>query len=353
MKKFAPHIKDEMTPIERMKAMDEGKQYDRIPCVPLLGEPSTRLIGTTISEYWHSAKLLVEAEAAAFSRFGHDSVGVGPSAYGVAEAMGAHVVYPDDNIPYISSPLITDYSMLDGMEPLNPHSSERMITFLHALEILKEVSSDVVGAGFSIAGPFTIASYLRGVDNILKDVYKNPEELHKLMQLVTESCNNCIAAASVFDIGVGFADPLASGTVIGPNIFKEFVKPYIEQMIETAYKKTGNKPSIHMCGNTYSIWKYLAEFDISSLSIDNMVDIGRAKDEVGNKVCIMGNIDPTGIFMMGNKESIFSAVKECIKKAGDSPKGLILSSGCQIPVNAPMENVDYFMEAARTVGKKL
>jgi len=352
MKKIVPHIKDRMTPKERMAAMNTGKDYDRVPCIPLLGEPSTRLIGATISEYWHSPQLMVEAEITAFQRFGHDSLGLGPDAYGIAEAMGANVVFPKDNIPYIRDPFITDYSMLSSLEPLNPYKDGRIPLFIQACEILQETASDVVGVGCNVAGPFTIAAYLRGIKNILKDVYKNPEQVHQLLQLVTESCKNCIDALSVYGIGISMADPLASGTVIGPKVFSEFVSPYFRQIIKKAIEKTSKKPSLHLCGNTYKAWQEIASFDISSFSLDNVVDIGLAKEEIGHKVCLMGNVDPSQVIMLGSKGDIFKAVTECINKAGDNPKGFILSSGCQIPIKTPMENIDYFMDAARVLGKK-
>ncbi len=349
MKKLVPHLKDEMTPKERIAAMDAGNDLDRIPCIPLLGEPSTRLIGTTVSQYWHSPQLMVEAEIAAFNRFGHDSLGLGPDAYGIAEAMGANVIFPEDNIPFVKDVFITDYSMLASLEPLNPYKDGRIPLFLQACEMLREAAGDIIGIGCSVAGPFTIAAYLRGVENILKDVHKNPEQVHRLLYLVTESCKNCIDALSVYDIGISMADPLASGTVIGPNIFKEFVSPYFREIIKTAIEKTGKKPSLHLCGNTYKIWQEIASLNISLFSLDNVVDIGRARDEIGDKVRLMGNVDPSNVIMRGNKTTILAAAAECIKKAGDNPKGFILSSGCQIPIKTPMHNIDYFMEAARTL----
>lgn len=352
MKKLVPHVKDEMTPIERMTAMVEGKDYDRVPCIPLLGEPSTRLIGATVSEYWHSPKLMVEAEIAAFERFGHDGLGLGPDAYAIAEAMGADIIFPEDNVPHNGKPFIEDYSILSSLDSLNPYKDGRIPLFLQACEMLTEVASDIVGVGCSVAGPFTIAAYLRGIDNILKDLHKNPEELHQLLQLVTESCKNCIDALSVYDIGISMADPLASGTVIGPKMFKKFVKPYICQIIDCAIEKTGRKPSFHFCGNTYKLWDEVAKLDISTFSIDNVVDIGLARRQIGDKVCLMGNISPTEVIMRGNKETIFQAVAECINKAADNPKGFVLSTGCQIPIVSPMENVDYLMEATRVLGKK-
>lgn len=36
--KIKKHKEDEMTPAERKRAIEEGKDYDRIPCIPFMGE---------------------------------------------------------------------------------------------------------------------------------------------------------------------------------------------------------------------------------------------------------------------------------------------------------------------------
>lgn len=352
MKKILPHPKDKMTPLERSNAIRYGLDYDRIPCSPGVGEISARLIGSTISEYLHSPKLMVEGEIATFERFGHDGLSIGPNSYGIAEAMGANVSFPTNSIPYIEKPFITDYSMLNYIDPVNPYKDGPVPLFLEACESLKKAANDVVSVGCSIGGPLTIASYLRGTEDLLKDMFKDPENLHKLLRLVTESCKNCIDALSVYDISIAMADPVSSGTVISSKNFIEFVKPYLCEIIETAIEKTGKKPSFHLCGNSYRLWNEIASFDISVFSIDNIMDLDLAKKEIGDKICLMGNVDPVEVMMMGNKDSIFNSVNNCIEKAGDNPKGFILGPGCGLPLNTPLENIDYFMQAARIFGKK-
>ena len=40
-----------------------------------------------------------------------------------------------------------------------------------------------------------------------------------------------------------------------------------------------------------------------------------------------------------------------MRKAFDNPRGFILSTGCDLPIDTPKENVLALMEAARTYGK--
>lgn len=351
MKKIIPHHQDEMTPIQREKAIEQGRAYDRIPVSTFAGEVSIRLTGCTMADYWHSKELMVETEIESFNRFGHDGLGLGPNSIGIAEAMGAHVRFPDYSNPYIEKPFIDDYSMLDSIEPLNPYKDSRIPMFLDACEMLKEAAGDVVGVGCSIGGPLTIAAYLRGVESTLKDMHKNPEQLHKLMKLVTKSTKNCIDALSIYDVGFSIADPVASGTLISAKMFREFVKPYLKDITEYAVERAGKKPSFHLCGNSYKIWDDIASLKFSVFSIDNVMDLELAKREIGDKIAIMGNVDPVDVILRGDKEKIFDAVEKCINQGKNTPKGYYLSPGCSLSLKTPIENIDYFMDAARIFGK--
>lgn len=44
-------------------------------------------------------------------------------------------------------------------------------------------------------------------------------------------------------------------------------------------------------------------------------------------------------------------LENVLKKGHDSKKGYILSTGCQIPMHTPIENIEMFMEAGKTYGK--
>ena len=88
------------------------------------------------------------------------------------------------------------------------------------------------------------------------------------------------------------ADPVANPALIGPKMYEKFVFPYTKELTDYAYEKTGHKVSLHMCGDTRSIWKYLGQYQLNELSLDNIIDIKQAADEIGSEVPIAGNVDP-------------------------------------------------------------
>ena len=77
--KAKKHIGDQMTPLERQEAIEKGQSYDRIPCVPFIGNMRCLLLGINTDEYENSARYMAEGEIAAFNRFGFDRLSIGPN----------------------------------------------------------------------------------------------------------------------------------------------------------------------------------------------------------------------------------------------------------------------------------
>ena len=207
---------------------------------------------------------------------------------------------------------------------------------------------DIVPIEMSIGGPFTIASNLRGVERLLRDCRKCPENIHRLMRLITDSEKSCIELAADFGFGIAMADPVANPSLIGPKMYENFVYPYTKELTDFTLEKTGKKVSLHMCGKTDSIWKYFKEYELNEVSLDNIVDLEKAAKELGEFVPIAGNVDPVEVIMNGTEEDIVRAVHSCISAGMKAKKGYVLATGCDVPEKTAPEQIDIFMKAART-----
>lgn len=348
-----PHPLDEMTPLERAQAIAEGRPFDRLPIVPFLGEIAARLIGSdSIRTYELSPRLVAEGEIAAFNRYGLDGIGAGPNSMGLAAALGADVIYPEQGIPYVASASVTNEAAAKALEPVNPRTNPQIRAAKEALEILTEAAFGITGVGSSLGGPFTVCAFLLGTDQLLKSCVRNPELVHHMMRVVTDSIKNCVDELAPLGVGFGFADPVASGSLISPKMYEKFVFDYMQELCTYILKKTGAKPSLHMCGNTVKIWKYIRRLDICSLSIDNLVDLSLAKEELGHQFAIVGNVPPVDVILLGSRDDIFASVKDCVEKGKDAEKGYTIAPGCNIPLGTGLRNIDWFMEASRMYGKQ-
>ncbi len=340
-----------MTPKERIVAFSKGEEIDRIICVPDMGVTMAPFIGVTARDYYHSAQLMADLEIALFKRLRHDGVSISTSLRGVAEAMGSKVGYPEYGISYLIEPAINSIDEIESLKIVDPLKDGNLPTLLEAIKLTRDALMDEVDVGAAMSGPFSVAASVVGTENLLKWMIKYPKKVHTLMDIVAESNNRYIEEVAKLGVSIGFADPVSSTSLISPKQFREFSLPALRKNINKIKEKTGGAPGIHICGKSKELWEDVVNAGISNFSIDNAEDLEEAKNIMGDRVVITGNVPPVDIVYRGNKEAIFKSVKECIKKGHDSKKGYILSTGCQIPMHTPIENIEMFMEAGKTYGK--
>lgn len=343
--------KDEMTSLERMAAFASGKPIDRIPCVPMMGETMTKGLGIKATDYYHDPKLMAEVEVRCYEMFHHDGVGIGPGLHGISEAMGTKLAFQEHSLPYVSDPLLKDYADFNHLTPVDPYKDGRLPLILEAINIIKEKIGDQVGVGSFIGGPFTIAASLRGTENLLKDMIKNPEMAHQLLKIATESAFSYIDAVSDLGVVPGIAEPTASCTVMSRKKYQEFVTPYLKMTVDKIVARSGQPPLLHICGQTDKIWEDMVDSGAGVISLDNIVDMEAAKKSIGHRACLMGNIKPVETMKLGKKQDIIREAQDCMRTLYDNPRGYILATGCQLPLDTPFENIEYLMDAARTFGR--
>ncbi|ODM27691.1 uroporphyrinogen decarboxylase [Clostridium sp. Bc-iso-3] len=342
-------IKDQMTPIERMAAYNKGQQIDRLPCVPIVGNTAARVINARISELRGNGKLIAKAHVAAYKLFGYDVIRVFTDLYVQAEAMGAKIHYPYDQTAYLEVPAIDDISEIDSLEPADPYKDGNLPHHIEAMKIVaEEVGNEVTVTG-PVTCPFTNASFLIGAENLVRLTLKDPDKVHKLCEISLET--NLRYAKAIIDAGCtpSLTDAMSSNTVISPKQFKEFSYPYLKRLIDYIHSR-GKSVTLHICGKTNKIWELMAEAGADCISIDNDANLLEAKQKVGHKVRLMGNIKPSETMLQGTVSDVKKAVFECIRQAYDSPKGYIVASGCSLPTETPFRNIHAMMDAVREIG---
>lgn len=74
--------------------------------------------------------------------FGIGCMSIGPRLKGIAEALGASMKYPKNNMYLIEEPLIADYKMLENMQVINPYTDGKMPIMLKMMEQLQKQFGD-------------------------------------------------------------------------------------------------------------------------------------------------------------------------------------------------------------------
>lgn len=346
------HKDDEMTPKERMEAYVTGKPMDRCPVLLFTGTVSAKFAGMTQRQRRMSSQNMADAQISTYKKLGHDTISISYGLHGMGFAIGSKYNDPEDAIPAVIEHVLKDINSLGDLdyEKALPNNDERLIKAFNACEIIQDEIGDECNVGFGLTGPFTSAASIYKIDDLLRGIKKNPQKLHNLLRKCTNIIKEIAKEANKRGLGLSIADPVASGTILRPEHYNEFVYPYTKEIVECIHGM--NKAvSYHVCGQTSNILENMIDTGVDIMSLDNVVDIKYAKSVIGSKVCIAGNVDPVEIIMLGSKDQIENAVKQNYKDMYDSPKGYLLASGCDIPSGVPLENLDIFMAAARRFGK--
>ncbi len=78
--------------------------------------------------------------------------------------------------------------------------------------------------------------------------------------------------------------------------------------------------------------------------LDGSTDMRRARGILGDHLAMMGDV-PSTILAYGTDNQVYDYVTKLIDDCG-SKTGLIISSGCDCPMNAKPENVNAMIQAA-------
>jgi uroporphyrinogen decarboxylase len=342
-------MNDQMTSVERLKAYAKSEGIDRLPCVPIVGNTAARVIGEKVSSLRRDGKLLAQAHVESQKLFGYDNIRIFTDLYVLAEAMGSTVQVPEDETAFHEAPAIENIADIGKLHPVDPWQDEPLPVFLEAMKIAADQAGDRVPVTGALTGPFTNASFLIGTERLARLMLRDPDLVHQLCEISLQSAIEYARAIIGAGCAPSLTDPVASGTVISKKCFETFALPYLKRLISFIHDQ-GKSVTLHICGNTRKIWDLMADSGADCLSIDNEVSLLEAKHVVGDRVRLMGNVRPTEVMYLGTPEVVKAATLNCVRDAGDSPKGLVVASGCSLPTETPFENIHAMMNAVREAG---
>ena len=342
--------KDELTSIERDALYSAGKDVDRMPCCLDTGETMAPLIGISLDEYYHSSDRMLELELYLYENFHSDGAGVSMTLRGMAEAMGSEIRYSDNSIAVLEKPALDSLDDVDKLKLVDIEKDGRLPIIIDGWKKVKKALGDKVPVSGTVTGPFTIASMLIGTEKLLIGTIKQPEKVHQMMEIIAENNNRIIQRMIDLEIGIGFADPVSSSSLLRRKQYQEFSLPYFQKNVDFIHSQ-GRNCGLHICGGSKALWEDLNKTGIGLFGLDNCEDMAEAKEILGPHMMIQGNVPPVEVMLKGTPKDVLLSAKECIAKAWDSPNRMVLTSGCQMPLGTPKENMMALMDAARIFGQ--
>lgn len=123
--------------------------------------------------------------------------------------------------------------------------------------------------------------------------------------------------------------------------------PYARQFTSACRIFGQSDIAVHICGNTKKILRDVSDCGYQTMSLDNKVDLFYAKQIIGERLHLLGNVEPVDVMRFGTYEEVQKAVESCYRKAWDNPCGFTIAPGCDLPWGTPPENIDAYMKTAR------
>ena len=281
----------------------------------------------------------------------------GPEKYGYDWAL----VFPDDLIEWEPFGLkVTDKEDLPAavlkylpatVETLKniafPSFTEgRMPLHLEAIRQVKEKLGDSTAVAGRIGAPFSTLGLLFGIEPLMFSLYDKPEFIKEGMTkfsdfIIKWGQAQREAGADVLWVG----DCLAGSAFVSPEIFAEFALPFADNVIKEL-KKTGVFLIYHACETSLPHIKLEAQLSADAINLGTGIEIREVKEQIRQKKCLMGNLDPINLVRDSAPEQIRAATAQMMEK-NKTDDGYIFSTSEGITDDTAEENVIAMMETAK------
>jgi uroporphyrinogen decarboxylase len=271
----------------------------------------------------------------------------------IPDAMGLGLYFADGEGPKFERPLREEWEIRDLTVP-DPGVHLRYVMDAVS-QIRKALDNQVPLIGFS-GSPFTLACYMvegcGGTDfrQVKTMLYRRPDLLHHVLGInaraVTAYLNAQIEsgaqAVMIFDTW---------GGTLSHSAYQEFSLRYISQILAgLKHEHAGaHVPSIVFTKGGGLWLESIADSGCDAIGLDWTVDIAEARQRVGHKVALQGNLDPAVLF--SGPETIAAEVEKILAGYGAGP-GHVFNLGHGISQFTAPENALSLVEAVHGISRK-
>jgi uroporphyrinogen decarboxylase len=340
---------------ERVLLAIDHKPTDVVPVGPFMFDLAAVHCGINVGEFCTSPGAMADAQLALYETLGQDIIFIGSDNYYIAEGFGCTTAIPGDEISHMESPAVASIANVYGLEVPNPLTDGRMPVMIEATRLVKQALGDSVAIRTPGTGPFALASYFVGTQEFLIEVgyahrnnpSANQTALHHALNLAADAL--IAFGKACFDAGADIlhcGDSLSSCDMISPEQYETWAFPYQKKVIQ-AWKAYGAKTLLHICGDATQVLPLYASTGADIVELDSKVDLAYAKQIIGDKTCILGNVDTVTTLLQGTPTKVRHDSEQCIAAASFGG-GYILGSGCMMPRHTPIENIQAMIETARS-----
>ncbi|PLY43534.1 uroporphyrinogen decarboxylase [Janthinobacterium sp. ROICE36] len=274
----------------------------------------------------------------------------------VPDAMGLGLYFADGEGPKFERPLRTEQDVkalqVPDLESLD-------YVFKAVTQIRTELNGRVPLIGFS-GSPWTLACYMvegggsKEFHTIKKMLYNRPDLMHHILAINATSVAQYLNAQ--IDAGAQAVMIFDSwGGALADGAYQEFSLAYMQQvMAQLKRDKDGVKiPAIVFTKGGGQWIEQIADIGADAVGLDWTVNLTRARQLVGHKVGLQGNLDPAILF--ASPEQIRAEVAKVLHAFGapSAGTGHVFNLGHGISQFTPPESVEAMVEAVHSLSRAM
>lgn len=264
----------------------------------------------------------------------------------IPDAMGLGLYFSEGEGPRFERPLRTK---ADIENLINPQMDEELGYVMAAVAMIRrELDGRVPLIGFT-GSPWTLATYMvegsssKDYSKVKGMLYEQPQLMHLLLDKLADTIIDYLNAqiehgaqsVMIFDTW---------GGVLTPRDYKEFSLRYMQKIVDGLNRESdGRKVPVVMFTKGGSQWlEAQAEVGADALGLDWTIDIGNARERVGDKVALQGNMDPCVLY--ASPERIREEVATILESYGEG-SGHVFNLGHGIHQFVDPEHAKAFIAA--------
>ncbi len=288
-------------------------------------------------QFCRDVDAVTEVTLQPFERFALDAAIIFSDILTVPQAMGIDLAIEPGTGPVIHQPI----SCQADVDRLTSDSVDELQYVADCIVAVKKALNNRVPLIGFAGSPWTIATYAveggssKLFHTIKKMMYADAQLMHALLQKITELTIDYLMMQ--IEAGVDAVQIFDSwGGVLSGDAYREFSLNYMKQIV-TALKSKGVTVPVILFTKGGGQWlELMADTGCDALGLDWTTDLGLARQRVGDKVALQGNLDPA--VLLSTPEAVAIETKKVLDAYGKHP-GHVFNLGHGINKDTPIENV--------------
>ena len=320
---------------------------ERVPVFALSEEFDVKWYGKySYEETCQDADKIAETFIAAIEKFDYDWAWVQIDDCFEFEPLGVGTKGEGNILRATKEYLPPTQETLRDLKIPDPRNDGRMPEKLRALKKIREHFGDSVCIVGGLAAPFSSAGLLYGLTESMTLMYTDPDLLRDTMDFFVELQK--IWGKAQFEAGahaVWLGDCSAMSNLISADQYKEFAFEPCKKVVDE-FNRVGGLTFLHNSEESVAHIELATELGVSAINVGPGIDIGKAKETVRGKTCLMGNLEPIDLLMNSSAETVRKEA-ERIMNTAKVGGGYMFNTGEMNPRDVPVTNMEAMIKTAR------